>query len=255
MDEKMQRAVDAVVNSGYAIAFTGAGISVESGIPPFRGEDGLWSKVDPNILDLDTFYSCPEKSWAVIKELFYNHFDRAQPNAAHRALADLERLGKIKCVITQNIDNLHQEAGSEKIYEFHGNSKRLICTACGELWQASAAIFASLPPKCKKCGHLLKPDFVFFGETIPQEAWQNSFAAAERCDVLLIVGTTGEVMPANLIPEVAKNHGATIIECNTSASLFTEKTSDIFLQGRATESLSQLAEQVEKAIRIKGGLV
>jgi NAD-dependent deacetylase len=122
----------------------------------------------------------------VIKEIFYDYFDRAQPNAAHRALADLERLGKIKCVITQNIDNLHQEAGSEKIYEFHGNSKRLICTACGELLHASEAIFANFPPKCKVCGQLLKPDFVFFGETIPQEAWQNSFAAAEHCDVLLM---------------------------------------------------------------------
>ena len=116
MENNLEKAIDLIVNSKYTVAFTGAGISVESGIPPFRGETGLWSKYDPNVLDLNNFNVNPIEAWKVIKEIFYDFFGEAKPNPAHFALADLEKSGLLKAIITQNIDNLHYEAGSKEVY-------------------------------------------------------------------------------------------------------------------------------------------
>jgi NAD-dependent deacetylase len=130
MGDALQQAAGLIKSSRRTTAFTGAGISVESGIPPFRGSDGLWSKFDPVFLDIDYFHRYPERSWKLIKEIFYDFFGRAKPNAAHYALAAMERAGFLHSVITQNIDNLHQKAGSKEVYEFHGNSRYLICDSC-----------------------------------------------------------------------------------------------------------------------------
>jgi len=126
----LEQAADALRRAKRAVAFTGAGISVESGIPPFRGPDGLWSRYDPQVLDLSYFHAHPLESWQVIKEIFYDYFGRARPNEAHKALARLEQAGYLQGVITQNIDNLHQEAGSRHVVEYHGTSRYLTCTAC-----------------------------------------------------------------------------------------------------------------------------
>ncbi|MBE0645826.1 MAG: NAD-dependent deacylase [Bacteroidetes bacterium] len=226
-------------NARHATAFTGAGISVESGIPPFRGVDGLWNNYDPRCLDIGYFHAHPEDAWRVIKELFYDFFGSAHPNDAHRSLAVLEQDGIVKALITQNIDNLHQEAGSRTVFEFHGSSRQLLCLACGARRSAQTIDLSTLPPRCG-CGGILKPDFVFFGESIPEEASRLSFAEAERADVFLLIGTTGEVMPACLIPEEAKRRGATIIEINTEPSNYTGRISDIFLRGKATELMRAL---------------
>jgi NAD-dependent deacetylase len=239
----LDRAASLIRNAGHVTAFTGAGISVESGIPPFRGAEGLWNRYDPRSLEIDYFLRHTTEAWQVIREIFYDFFTGAKPNAAHRALADLEAHGRLRAVITQNIDNLHQEAGSRVVHEFHGNSQVLLCLRCGQRVPARTVDLTQLPPLCS-CGGMYKPDFVFFGEMIPEKARAASFLEAERAEVFLLVGTTGEVMPANLVPESAKRHGAVIIEINTAPSLYTHRISDIYLEGRATEVMQALRDAV-----------
>jgi NAD-dependent deacetylase len=233
--------------SRYTTAFTGAGISVESGIPPFRGEGGLWSKYDPKTLDLQYFLEDPTGSWRVIKEIFYDFFDTAKPNKAHQVLARMEQEGMLGCTITQNIDYLHQEAGSRVVYEFHGNTKSLRCLHCNRAYKPGQMSLDHFPPTCRECGGVLKPDFVFFGESIPQIPLGAAYEAASLSDVFLIIGTTGEVMPANQIPVMAKQYGAKIIEVNPEPSNYTLHITDIFLQGKATEVMEKLEGQLFSA--------
>jgi NAD-dependent deacetylase len=242
---KLDRVVQLIRESKFTTAFTGAGISVESGIPPFRGEGGLWSKYDPRLLDIAYFMENPQESWTVIKEIFYDYFGNALPNPAHHVLASMENNGLLHCTITQNIDNLHQEAGTRKIHEFHGNSKRLVCLACMAHYTADEVSLDHIPPTCRQCGGLLKPDFVFFGEAIPPMPMNAAYEAAFSSDLFLIIGTTGEVMPANQIPLVAKDNGATIVEINPNESLYTSgKITDIFLQGKAGEVMKELGSKL-----------
>ncbi len=236
----IEKAAELIKNANHVTAFTGAGISVESGIPPFRGENGLWSKFDPVFLDINYFHHNPLKSWELIKEIFYDFFGKAEPNAAHFALAEIEQMGLLHATITQNIDNLHQKAGSKKVYEFHGNSRNLVCTKCRSKFSVSKIGLNKLPPKCKKCGGVLKPDFVFFGEPIPEPARTRSFAETEKADVFILIGTTGEIMPASMIPYEAKNNNAKIIEVNTKPSNYTKSITDVFLKGKATEIMGEL---------------
>ena len=240
----LQRAAEILRNARRAVAFTGAGISVESGIPPFRGPNGLWSRYDPQVLDLNYFFAHPAEAWAVIKEIFYDFFGQAQPNPAHKACAALEAAGFLAGVITQNIDNLHQEAGSRRVIEYHGTSRWLTCTVCGHKVEARAELLDELPPKCPRCGGLLKPDFIFFGEAIPATAQAAAWEETRRADVWLVVGTTGEIYPASLLPITAKEHGATIIEINIQPSNYTAAITDIFLQGKASVMCKALAEMV-----------
>ena len=244
MTVSLDKAIRALDRAGHAVAFTGAGISVESGIPPFRGENGLWSRYDPHVLDLDYFYRQPEKSWKVITDIFYRFFGTASPNAAHYALAEMQKHNRLQSIITQNIDNLHQQAGSSDVIEFHGNSQRLRCRQCQKAF-APQDIDLGAGPWCPDCSGLLKPDFIFFGEQIPPQAYERSFQEAERCDVLLVVGSTGEVMPAALVPQIARDRGAVIIECNIEPSGFTRTVSDIFLRGKASDSLVALARGLD----------
>lgn len=234
-EQDIIKAAGWIVNAKHPVAFTGAGISVESGIPPFRGEGGIWSKNDPSILDIDYFCKHPSESWKAIAEIFYHYIMDASPNAAHNLLARMEMEGLLKSVITQNIDNMHQEAGSREVIEYHGNSKWLICSQCGGRYEVSDIELDPLPPRCSNDQEVLKPDFVFFGEGIPPEAASKSVEEVSRADLLLIIGTTGEVMPAGMLPSIARSHGARIIEINPSNSAFTESMTDLFLQGPAAE--------------------
>ncbi len=236
-------AASLIRSASYLTAFTGAGISVESGIPPFRGPGGLWSTYDPRMLELDSFLANPEKAWPVIREIFYDHFGTAEPNAAHRALARLESAGKLKVLITQNIDNLHHRAGSRNIVEFHGNSRLLVCTACHQRVEAARALLDMLPPRCP-CGGVYKPDFIFFGEEIPQGAHARSQDAARRTDVMLVIGSTGEVYPAALVPRWAAEAGATIIEINPEPSEFTRTVSDLHVPMKAAEAFIRIEKEM-----------
>ena len=228
------------------MAFTGAGISVESGIPPFRGADGLWSKVDPSFIEIDTFLNEPEKSWAKIRELFYDHWGQAKPNSAHFRLAEMVRRGMIAGIVTQNIDCLHQRAGApaDKVHEFHGTLDSLVCMRCSAVYGPDRSLIEQSLPSCPKCGGLLKPDFVFFGEGIPEAAFKNSFRLAETCAWCLVIGTSGEVMPACEVPRTAKQHGAKIIEINPEPTAFTRTVTDVFLQGKAGEMMDALAAEL-----------
>ena len=223
-------------------AFTGAGISVESGIRSFRGRDGLWGKHDPKLLDIGFFREKPGRSWSAIKEIFYDSFLGAKPNAAHHGLAELESAGLLHCVITQNIDNLHFLAGSKQVWEFHGNSRKLICLNCSTIYPVAQMDLSDIPPTCRMCGGLLKPDFVFFGEPIPEPAATKSFLEAQLSDVFLVIGTTGEVMPACMIPRLAKENGAAIIEINTARSEFTDEVTDVFIETRATTAMNGILQ-------------
>jgi len=242
--DKITTAAAMIRNAHHAIAFTGAGISVESGIPPFRGPNGLWSKYNPEFIELGYFHREPYNSWKLIKQIFYDFMGDAQPNAAHYALAKLEQNNYLKTVITQNIDNLHQQAGSRNVLEFHGTTRRYECTGCHKKYDFDLISLDILPPACPYCEGLIKPDFVFFSEMIPYRVNMLSFNEAQQADVILVIGTTGEIMPACSIPYHGKEHGSMIIEVNVEESAYTKTITDIYLQGKATVILSELAAKI-----------
>ncbi|MEA2069659.1 MAG: NAD-dependent deacylase [Asgard group archaeon] len=243
--EKIQEAIDYINKANEIVVFTGAGISVESGIPPFRGENGLWSKYDPNLLDISYFYDHPEKCWETIKEMFYGFFSEAKPNLAHQAIAKLEEAGYVSTVITQNIDNLHYEAGNTDVIEFHGNSKKLVCIECNKKYDAKFTELEEFPPRCQNCGAILKPDFIFFREPIPSEALTRSIKLAKKSNnIWLVVGTTGLIYPAAQLPITAKLHKNVIIEVNIEPSSYTPNITDVFLEGKATKVLDTLVSEL-----------
>jgi len=241
--DALHEAARLISSARFLTAFTGAGISVESGIPPFRGPGGLWDRYDPRTLEIEYFLRHPEQAWPVIREIFYDNFGKARPNAAHLALARLETAGTLKCLITQNIDNLHYLAGSRNIVEFHGNSRLLLCLQCGLRVEANRAHLENLPPRCP-CGGIYKPDFIFFGEGIPPEAHARSMEAADQTDVMLVVGSTGEVFPAALVPRRASDAGSTIIEINPEPSDFTASITDIHIPLKAGEAFELLGKEL-----------
>jgi len=244
MELELEEVAKIIKKSRFTIAFTGAGISVESGIPPFRGEHGLWNKYNPKVLDLEYYLNHADECWYYIREIFYDFFADAKPNKAHQVLAHMEQEGLLNAVVTQNIDNLHYEAGNKIVHEFHGNSKKLKCLKCGRVYDAREFDFKIIPPRCVDDNEILKPDFIFFGEGIPPKAYSNSFADAEKADVCLIIGSTGEVTPASYVPRAAKESGATIIEINPEESMFTHQITDIHLKGKAAEIMAKLENEL-----------
>ena len=242
----LREAADKIRFSNRVVAFTGAGVSVESGIPAFRGVGGLWSNYDPNVLDIENLTDNPLECWITIKEIFYDHFAQAKPNLAHILIAKMEEAGYLQSIITQNIDHLHQEAGSKNIIEYHGTSRRLICTSCQQSIIFSEEILNIIPPRCQRCNSVLKPDFVFFGEAIPLDAASQALDETRLADAWLVIGSSGEVFPASSLPVEAKQNNKFIIEINTKPSSFTYSISDIFLQGKATEILQFLYAKLKQ---------
>jgi len=240
----LENAANVLRNARCAIAFTGAGISVESGIPPFRGPGGVWTRYDPEKFEKSYFKRNPEEVWPLLKEIFFDMVGKAKPNPAHIGLANLEASGKLAAVITQNIDGLHQAAGSRTVLEYHGSTRRMQCMDCREFFDTSVISLEKLPPPCPRCGGLLKPDFVFFSEPIPVDVHAEATRLAKQSDVCLIVGTGGEVMPAGRIPYIVKNAGGTIIEINLYETGYSYTTSDYYLEGKAGTMVPQLVELV-----------
>lgn len=239
----MGQAAKLIRSSNHAIALTGAGISAESGIPTFRGYQGLWQRYDPlEYAHIKSFIKNPEKVWKMMYELD-EIMKRAKPNPAHFALSELERKSYIKAIITQNVDDLHQAAGSKKVIEFHGNAKRLVCLDCGKIYQREEIDRSFLVPRCR-CHGLLKPDVVFFGEPIPEEALNLANQEVSVCDLMLIIGTSAEVAPASILPWEAKRSGAKIIEVNLEPTSLTEEVTDIFLKGPASRILTALLKEI-----------
>ena len=225
-------------NSNAAVALTGAGISVESGIPSFRGAHGLWTRYNPmEYAHIQAFLTNPAKVWKLLREL-EDTIAQARPNPAHFALAALEKMGRLQAVITQNVDNLHQEAGSRNVIEFHGNARRFVCLRCGRSFDPKTLDFSQVPLYCP-CEGLIKPDIVFFGEEIPVAANQAAFELAETCDLMLVIGTSAAVMPANYLPYTAKNHGARIVEINPETTELTRRLTDYYFDDSASQVLSE----------------
>mgnify|MGYP000843891991 FL=1 len=245
MEGGIQKAAQLIRESQKPAVFTGAGISAESGIPTFRGEGGVWTKYNPEVLELSYFYSHPQESWKVIKDLFYSFLQNTKPNAAHYALAEIEKIKKKLLVITQNIDHFHHMAGNTDVIEFHGTTAQLLCEKCHAKYPADEKMLDKIPPVCPSCKAVLKPDFVFFGEGIPPEAYARSFQSAASCDVMIVVGTSGEVMPANMIPQEARRNGARIIEINPEKNVFAFGPRDVYLKGKAGEILTKIVEELK----------
>ena len=244
MENLIAQAAEIIIKSNFTLALTGAGISVESGIPDFRSAGGLWSKYDPaEYATIEAFRANPEKVWHMLREMD-EVVSAARPNRAHEGLGELEKMGFLHFIITQNIDNLHQEGGSKKVIEYHGNSSTLSCLWCGRKYNAKEKR-NEFPPRCE-CGKILKPDVVFFGEPIPPEALNRSFQLASRAEALLVIGTSAVVSPANTIPTVAKQNHAKIIEINMERTHLTDTITDIFLQGSAAEIVDALVQEVKR---------
>lgn len=242
---KFERAAEQIVNNGPILVSTGAGISVESGIPSFRGPGGLWEKHDPIYFDLDYFKENPKHCWEKIREIFYQGWKLYQPNEAHYTLSEMQNCGLIHTLVTQNIDGLHQKAGSDAV-EFHGSLSRVKCMACAFSTEATDDVVMQELPRCPVCGAVLKPEVVFFKEDIPAYAYRRAFAAAQEVKTVLVIGTSGTVQPACLIPDVAKQCGAKIIEVNLEPSEFSRKgITDIYLSGQS----SAVMRKLWKAIR------
>ncbi len=242
----ISNAADIIYKSKFTIALTGAGISVESGIPDFRSEGGLWSRFDPSeYATIEAFRQDPEKVWKMLKEMD-EIVSGARPNSAHIAMGEMEKMGFLHYIITQNIDNLHQEGGAKNVIEYHGNSSTLSCLWCGRRYR-SIEKKGEYPPKCH-CGRVLKPDVVFFGEPIPVDALHKSYELASKAEALMIVGTSAVVSPANSIPVIAKQNGAKLIEINLENTHLTNSITDIFLKGRAGEILPALLKELKSRI-------
>jgi len=244
MEELINRAAEALSRSQHTVALTGAGISIESGIPPFRGKGGLWEKIDPmTFAHIDAFKRDPALVWEVLVKEMKGMIDTARPNDAHISLARLEEMGILSAVITQNVDGLHQAAGSRDVIEFHGNFAWLRCMSCDGRCETREADVAQLPPRCS-CGGIYRPDCVFFGEMIPPGALTRSQLAASQCDVMLVVGTSALVQPAAFMPIIAKEGGATVIEINPEPTPLTSSVSDFLIAGSAGPVLSSVLETI-----------
>ena len=219
--------------------FTGAGISAESGVPTFRGDDGIWKKFKPEELaNFDSFMRNPELVWEWYKQRKII-IASIQPNAGHAALAEMEQRFRRFAVITQNIDNLHRRAGSKTVYELHGNIERNYCTGCGKFFPDSGIMAGPSVPRCASCGSLIRPDVVWFGELLPKEEWDNSVKAAGRAEIFLSIGTSGIVYPAASLPSIAKRAGAYVVEINLERTDLSNAADEVIL-GPSGEVLPQL---------------
>jgi len=235
-----------IAKSRHCVVFTGAGMSAESGVPTFRGSGGLWERYRPEELATpEAFARDPVLVWNWYKwrqELVHN----AKPNPGHYAIAKLEEAGVVKAVVTQNVDGLHQRAGSRRVVELHGSLWRARCTKCGAVYKLEKPV-KEVPPRCPRCGSLLRPDVVWFGEPLPQEAWEEAVRLMAASDVVIVVGTSGVVYPAAYLPKLAKESGAAVVEINVEESAITP-IADMFIRGKAGEVLSRLAEEVLKRL-------
>jgi len=248
MDEFIKKAAQDLAEAKMVTALTGAGASIESEIPPFRGKGGLWEKFDPmEVAHIDSFLRDPAKVWNLLIKEMKDVLDRAKPNDCHKGLAKLEELGKLQTVITQNVDGLHQLAGNTDVIEFHGTFAWQRCMECDTLVETRHVDMSNIPPRCH-CGGILRPDVVFFGEMIPQEALWRSRQVATDCDLMLVIGTSAVVQPAALIPVVAKESGAKIIEINPESTPLTGEISDYLIKGPAGAVMNRILLEFQKII-------
>jgi len=240
-EDQFDKAAVLLKNARQAVAFTGAGVSTESGIPDFRGKDGLWSRYDPiEYGTLGAFTANPSKVWRMLASLL--DVVDAKPNRGHRALAVLEHQDLLTGVITQNIDGLHQKGGSRNVIEFHGSLATFSCLSCGAGYSLAYVKKNSMPPRCETCAAILKPDIVFFDERIPETVLTATEEILAAADVLLVAGTSCQVPPAARIPFMINSKGGKIIEINREPAL--RHMAAVTLEGNFTTMMEKLVARI-----------
>jgi NAD-dependent deacetylase len=246
MESALNQAASWLATSGKSIALTGAGVSTESGIPDFRSADGLWARFNPaEYATLGAFRRDPEKVWRMLAEL--EEVLAAKPNPGHIALAEFEAEGGLAGIITQNVDGLHQAAGSRTVVEFHGSGRTFSCLACGANYPRSQVETMGMPPSCTNevrggdCGAILKPDVVFFDEQIPARALAQSAQLVQGAELILVVGTSCEAYPASEIPHQVRMQGGKVVEINLEPA--DGLAPDAALLGKFSEVMPSLLER------------
>ena len=254
-DEALNQTARLLLSANYVMAMTGAGISVESGIPPFRGPGGLWTKYgEPPMNGYERFLENPKKAWqerlspsGPTKEM-WTTLGTAEPNPGHRAFVDLENMGVLRAMISQNVDNLHRRAGSQNLIEIHGNYTLTRCIECNTRFPASEVPLHQLPPECPGCHGILKSDTVSFGEPIPQDALERCYSETQLCDCMIVAGTSATVYPAAAFPLAVRDKGGSLIEVNLYESELSPLAT-VSLRGPSADVLSRLVDKV-KALRV-----
>jgi len=255
MEAKINKVAEMIAASKKLVIFTGAGISTESGIPDFRGPDGLWTKVDPNDFTIDRFLNSGEtrtKVWRYLVEgeLMIN----ARPNQAHLAIAELEKMNKLSSVITQNIDNLRQKAGNnpKKVHELHGNMEWLVCLDCGERYDLELMRQKHPSPDhfpvCEKCKGILKPGVVFFGEMLPHDTLRMAEHESEKCDLFMVIGSSLVVYPAAYMPIYAKQSGAKVVIINMGQT-GQDEIADVFINAPAGDTMARIIARLKEIMK------
>jgi NAD-dependent deacetylase len=255
LDTLTQKVADLILKSHKLVVFTGDGISTESGIPDFRSPGGIWDRFDPDDFTIEKFLSNPDsrrKQWRIFQEGILS--DKALPNAAHIAIAELHRMGKLDCVITQNIDNLHQKAGvpDDKVFELHGNMQWAICLDCGRRYTfdeiKSRLESGEEIPDCTACRGILKPDIVMFGEQLPYDVLQEAGRRSRAADLFIVIGSTLVVYPAAYMPIYAVESGAKLVIINLSDTPL-DRQAAVLINAKAGETMAQVVAKVkEKAL-------
>ena len=244
MDSNYKEIARLMLDLKPCVALTGAGISAESGIPTFRSKGGLWEKYDPMVYaSIETFREDPSKYWT-IRGQFIRDYDTYEPNKAHLALAELEEMGIVHHVITQNIDGLHKKAGSRNLTELHGSLRETYCLQCGKEFIAPH-VPDGMPPFCE-CGGVLKPNTVLFGEQLPEGALETAYHESANCKLMLVIGTSAVVQPAASLPVLAQQKGAKIVEVNIERAF---PGADFMVAEKAGTGLSGILEEIKKIVR------
>jgi len=251
LERDIERLAALIAGAKRIVVFTGAGVSTESGIPDFRSPGGIWSRFDPEEFTLERFLASPEtrlKQWRVLVES--GLIADARPNGAHLAVAELEKLGKLDCVITQNIDNLHQKAGNdpEKVYELHGSMNWIVCLGCRARYPLREVLDRNKTnsdvPACEHCQGILKPDVIFFGENLPQRTLNDATRDASSCDLLIVIGSSLVVYPAAYLPMYAKGGGAKLVIINKGETPY-DGDADVCIDMPAGDVMERIVKRVK----------
>jgi NAD-dependent deacetylase len=258
LKQRIEQVASLISGANRIVVFSGAGVSTESGIPDFRSPGGIWSRFDPEEFTIYRFLESPEtrlKQWKILIES--GLITNAQPNSAHLAVAELERLGKLDCVITQNIDNLHQKAGNSpgKVFELHGTMNFAKCLGCLRRYSVADLLgrlsLDKEAPLCPECDGILKPDVIFFGESLPPEALQQSIDHSRQCDLLIVIGSSLVVYPAAYMPVYAKEAGAAVVIVNLTVTDF-DHEADVVVHRKAGEVLPLILQAVKRNLGADG---
>jgi NAD-dependent deacetylase len=257
--EQIEKVAQWIIDSKKAVVFSGAGLSTESGIPDFRSPGGVWDRYNPEDFYFQNFIASKvsrEKYWQMATEM-YEPMKKAQPNAAHLAIAEMEKLGRLDCVITQNIDGLHFKAGNseEKVIQLHGTAMYVSCLNCGKKYDRDEVQERLRKtrevPYCDDCNGPLKPATISFGQAMPERETEEAYHRSSLCDLFIVVGSSLVVQPAASMPLVAKRNGAKLVIINRDPTPY-DDMADIVIHGQAGPTMASILEKVKEGLGMKG---